>query len=368
MKGQNQQHRGIQSRLKRAALSASALVPAFIAGHAGAAEITLPPTTVTAALRSSFVSTNFDGPTKDINDFVLDSVRLQIGGKVTDNIGFTFNTDYNSATSEVTVIDAIGQFSFSDQFNVWAGRFLPPSDRANLHGPYYGNAWGFAIDGIQDGYPFYAAGRDNGIAYWGDFDRVKISAGVFDVPSTSAASGDGKDVVYAARIHVSLWDIEKGYYLNGTYYGDKDILSFGAATHSIDGDTSFTIDGLMEKKLGNGGVVSLEGEYASYEGKSGGYMPGSSDPFASSDGGFVLAAYLFPQQVGIGKVQLLGKYATNTYDAVGGDIDRDQIEFDVNYVIKAFNARLSLFYIDNSFSGGTAADYSQIGVGMQLQI
>ncbi len=355
--------------MHRHGLALAAALLALPSAPAFSAELKLPPTSVTAALRSSFVSTNVDGPGDDINDFVLDSVRLQIGGTVTDNIKFTFNTDYNSVTSEVLVIDAIGQFEFTPQFNIWAGRFLPPSDRANLHGPFYGNAWGFAIDGIQDGYPFYAAGRDNGVAYWGDFDRLKISAGVFDVPSTAAAQGgDGEELVYAARVHVSLWDIEKGYYLNGTYYGDKDILSFGAATHSIDGDTSFTIDGLMEKKLPNGGVVSVEGEWASYEGKSGGYMPGSADPFDSSDGGFGLLAYLFPQPVGIGKIQLLGKYATNSYDAVGGDIDRDQLELDVNYVIKAFNARLSLFYIDNSFDGGTAADYSQIGVGMQLQI
>jgi hypothetical protein len=318
---------------------AAAMLPllAIPATGAFAATVEVPPVSVSAALRSSFVSTSVDGASEDVNDFVLDSVRLQIGGSVTDTIKFTFNTDYNSVTSEVVVIDAIGRFEFSPQANIWAGRFLPPSDRANLHGPYYGNAWGFALDGIQDGYPFYAAGRDNGVAYWGDFDRVKISAGVFDVPSTSAASGDGKDLVYAARVH-----------------------------QSIDGDTSFTVDGLLETKLGGGGVVSLEGEFASYEGKSGGY--GSPDPFDSSDGFFGLAAYLFPAEVGIGKFQILGKFASNTYDAVGGDIDREQIEADLNYVIKAFNARLSLFYIDTTFDGGSGSDFTQIGVGMQLQI
>src|SRR5690349_24201303 len=47
---------------------------------------------------------------------------------------------------------AVAQFSFSDKFNIWAGRFLPPSDRANLYGPYYSNHWGVYTDGIQDGY------------------------------------------------------------------------------------------------------------------------------------------------------------------------------------------------------------------------
>ena len=47
-------------------------------------------------------------------------------------------------------------------FNVWSGRFLPPSDRANLYGPYYAHHWAVYTDGIQDGYPFIFQGRDNG--------------------------------------------------------------------------------------------------------------------------------------------------------------------------------------------------------------
>ena len=356
---------GIRGWSGCAAALALPVLAALPVGTASATEITLPPISLGAGTRSSFTVTDPEsGDT--VNDFTLNSIRLYLTGSVTDQIKLTFDTDYNSSTDEVTVIDAIGRFEFAPTFNIWAGRFLPPSDRANLHGSYYGNAWGFAVDGIQDGYPFESAGRDDGIAYWGDFNRLKLSVGVFDVPSTSAASGDGKDVVYAARLHLSLWDIETGYYLNGTYYGEKDILSFGLAGQSIDGDTSWTGDALMEKKLGNGGVVTVEGEYARYEGKAGGY--GSPVAFDSSDGGFGLLSYLFPQPVGIGKIQLLGKYATNTYDTAGSDVDRNTVELDLNYVIKAFNARLSLFYIDTSFDGVGGADYTQIGLGMQLQI
>jgi hypothetical protein len=341
-------------------------LPLFgLATLAQAAEITLPPVSVGAGLRSSFTSTDTDGAADDINDFTLNSARLYIGGAITEQIKFTLNTEIDG-DNDVQVIDAIGRFEFSPKFNIWAGRFLPPSDRANLHGPYYGNAWGFAVDGIQDGFPFVAAGRNDGVAYWGDFDRLKVSVGVFDVPSTKAGGAKPSDTVFAARLHVSLWDIESGYYLNGTYYGDKDILSFGVATHNISGDTSVTFDALMEKKLTGGGVVSLEGEYASYEGAAGGY--GIPDPFTESSGFFVLGAYLFPQQVGIGKFQVLGKFATNTYETAGPDIDRDTVEFNLNYVMKAFNARLSLFVIDTSFDGSAAADFTQIGLGLQLQI
>ena len=62
-----------------------------------------------------------------------------------------------------------------------SGRFLPPSDRANLYGPFYAHEWNVYTDGIQDGYPFVFQGRDNGVVYWGTFaKKVKVSAGAFD--------------------------------------------------------------------------------------------------------------------------------------------------------------------------------------------
>lgn len=342
-------------------------LPLFgLATLAQAAEITLPPVSVGVWARSDFTSTSVDGVSEDVNDFNFRNAELHIGTSVTEQIKLNLTVAYDGVSGDTTVIDAIGQFEFSPQMNIWAGRFLPPSDRANLHGAYFGNAWNFAIDGIQDGFPFVAAGRNDGIAYWGDFDRLKVSVGVFDVPSTKAGGAEPSDVMYAGRLHLSLWDIESGYYLNGTYYGEKDILSFGVAAHSISSDTAVTFDALMEKKLAGGGVVSLEGEYASYKGAAGGY--GIPDAFTESSGFFVLGAYLFPQQVGIGKFQVLGKFVANTYETAGPDIDRDTVEFNLNYVIKGAAARISLFYIDTSFDGSAAADFSQIGLGLQLQI
>ena len=102
---------------------------------------------------------------------------------------------------------------------------LPPSDRANLYGPYYSNEWAVYTDGVQDGYPFVATGRDNGVLYWGQFDKVKVSAGAYDGPS---ATGN-KTLIGAGRVQVDFWDPEGGYYLNGTYYGDKNLLAVGVA-------------------------------------------------------------------------------------------------------------------------------------------
>jgi len=337
-----------------------------------AADVTLPPISVGAGVRSSFTYTDPDVG-QELSDFELNSARIYISGKVTENISLMFNTEYNpnGATPEsVRVIDAAAQFSFSEQFNIWAGRFLPPSDRANLYGPYYANHWGVYRDGVQDGYPFETEGRDDGVMYWGQFGIAKVSAGVFDVQGLSKGSSD---VLYAGRVQLDFWDPEGGYYLNSTYYGDKDLLALGVAAQTAAGDNAYSVDFLLEKKLANSGVVTVEAEYAKYDGL-GGYpspLANLAGPIAydSSDGYYLLGAYVFPQTVGIGKFQVLAKYGESTYDyAALTDVDQTTTELNLTYLIKQFNARVTLFYIDSSFDPNLGRDNTQMGVGLQVQI
>ena len=55
-------------------------------------------------------------------------------------------------------------------------------------------------------------------------------------------------VLGAARVQIDFWDPEDGYYLNGTYYGDKNLLAIGGATQMQGGNTATTVDFLLEKK------------------------------------------------------------------------------------------------------------------------
>jgi hypothetical protein len=335
------------------------------------ADDSVPPVSVGAGMRTSFADEKVDG-SKSTDDFDLDSVRLYVSGSVTNNIKFTFNTEYTGDTggsdaNKVEVLDAIARFEFSDELNIWAGRFLPPSDRANLHGPYYANEWSSYIDGVQDGYASVAVGRDDGIAYWGQFfnDMLSVNGGAFSIPSTFGTA----NIVWAERLQVDLWDPEKGYYINGTYYGDKDVLALGVAAQQLAKKNAYDVDFLMEKKLGDAGMVSVQGEYAKYE--FGGYAGNKSD------GGFGLISYLFPQVIGIGKFEILAKYAKTTYDfddAAGiylGSVGQKTDIAEIGYIIKEFNARVSLFYNKvqfdtNNFAG--LSSYRLFGVGLQLQM
>jgi hypothetical protein len=381
---------------------AAAVTAAVLAAHgsSAAADVTLPPVSVGAGVQGNFYTctdacvyspgspTTPDGT---VSGFAIGTVRLYVNGSITDQIKLTFNTEYTGSGSgpganKVEVMDAIGRFEFSDMFNIWAGRFLPPSDRANLYGPYYANDWAPYADGVADYYPNVAVGRDNGIAYWGDFSILKVQAGVFDGASLggSTAVTDPTKVVGAARLTLDFWDKEKGYYFNGTYYGDKDILALGLAGQTQDGKTDLSLDALMEKKLADAGTVSVEAEYQRDNGLN---ANGFHD--AQSSGWYALASYLFPQVIGVGKFQVLGKYSDKTYDATtivayDGDyasstfyptVTVKTYEANLNYIIKEFSARVGLYYLYNSESTPNPLPNTpdslaghEIGLKMQLQM
>jgi hypothetical protein len=351
----------IQSRLILAAgLGIAALPAATYAGDVS----------VGGGLRTSFTSTSFDfdadedGDDDSFSDFAVNSARLYVSGKATENISFMFNTEYNSNDEEIRIIDAAAQFSFAGgKHNIWAGRFLPPSDRANLYGPYYASNWAVYQDGVQDGYPFETEGRDDGVMYWGQYGKVKFSAGAFDV--TGLTTGDS-DVLLASRLQVDFWDPEDGYYLNGTYYGEKDLLAVGVAAQTADAGDAYSVDFLLEKKLGNSGVVTIESEYAMYDGL-GGYPTPVGGLYEKQDGWYLLGAYLFPGS-DKGRFQVLAKYGQANFDFGFADLDQDTLEVDLNYLIKTFNARISLYYLDKSFDPDVGGDSQTVGLGLQIQM
>jgi hypothetical protein len=326
-----------------------------------------PSLSVGAGIQGSYQHTAPDGG-DPLDQFTLNHARLYFSGNITTNIDAMLNTDYNSTTNNMEILDAVGEFHTSPMFNVWAGRFLPPSDRANLYGPFYSNEWAVFSDGIQDGYPFVFQGRDNGIAYWGDFKegtaKIKVSTGVFD----GSSADNRNDVIWASRVQVDLWDPEAGYYLNGTYYGDKNLLALGVASQVQGGKTATTADFLLEKKVLNGGAFTIESEYSRYNG-----LGGYSANYVKSEGAYGLVSMLFPKEVGIGKIEVLGKFAEAEFtDGVppitsNPSYRQKTTEVNLGYVIKQFDARVIAFGKDTVFNG-VNKDFWQAGVGLQFQL
>jgi hypothetical protein len=331
-----------------------------------------------AGLRTSFRATEdaASGGSDYSKDFEVDNIRLYLNGQVYKGIKFEFNTERDD--DSIRVLDAIGKLEFFDLLNIWGGRLLPPSDRSNLDGPFYLNAWDFPF--VQ-AYPAVFAGRDDGVAVWGQIGggRYKYQIGAFQGrDDASALGGDPNqddNLLYAGRLTFNFWDPEPGYYNSSIYYGDKDVLALGlVAQYQSDGAGTakrpgnfkgFNVDFLLEKNLGTYGVVNLEAAYYNYDLDD---VPDAT--LIQGDSYFVLASYLFPNKIGWGRFEPLVRY--QHFDRDDGNIegqrgDRERYEVGVNYIIDGHNARLSTFWAHED-PGPTMKSRNIFLIGLQLQI
>jgi hypothetical protein len=334
-------------------------------------------------LRTDFTSTSNGAPDGSrSNDFSLDSVRLYLGAALNDHIKATFNTE-RDADGHVQVLDGYAQFEFFEGANLWIGRMLPPSDRANLDGPYYLNSWLYPM---VSQYPAKFAGRDDGATLWGKLFEKKLvyAVGAYQGHNRIAgASNQGDNLLYAGRVAYNFLDPEPNpaYYESSTYYGSVDVLTLafagqyeknGVGTAAVKGDyKSWNADLLFEKKFSIG-VITLEGAYYNYDTGGVADVAGNFDGAGSTAnvGGLVQGTgylagldYLIPTKVAWGQFQPFFRYQDFDNDLNHGS--SRQYDVGVNYIISGHNARVSADFTENQ--GTAVASYNRFILGVQLQ-
>ena len=302
-------------------------------------------------------------------DIGVDSVRLYVNAQVTDKFSIEFNTEFDG-DDDIHLLDGVIKYAHNEYLNVWAGRFLPPSDRSNLSGPNFMGQYNFP--NVQ-AYPAIFAGRDNGVAVWGQTGggKFKYQFGAFEGCSGAAScatpANDGGSLLYAGRVVLNMWDPEPGYYNASDYYGAKDVLALGLVAQyqgdatgvpGMEGDYfAWNADFLMQKKLSNEGVFTIEAAYYDYD------TDGQLSPLAAGESFFALTSYLLPNPVGPGKIQ--PSFRFQSFDRNGVLPDSDTYDIALNYIIDGHNARLHANYqfIDLESLGTN----SQFLLGIQLQ-
>ena len=310
--------------------------------------------------------------------------RIYINGGIVKGLTFEFNTEAANETpggsaTEVVMLDAIAKFEFSEAFNIWAGRMLPPSDRANLSGPYYLNTWNGPWEGAAgpQRYTNIYAGRDDGAAIWGQFQggKFKYQAGVFQ------GTGNSDSPNFAGRLTLNLLDPEPGYYNSSTYYGTKNIFAIGVVyqiqaggadntvTNEVDRNFSgWNVDILYEYNLGESvGTVTLDGAVYGYS-NDGGTGIDTSNGLVTSDGlgYFALGGFMLPGKVGVGPFkgnpQATIRYEQYRDDRTSGTGTTDRIDAALNWILDGHNAYLTLNY-----GKVLDTDQQEIILGMQFQ-
>lgn len=333
------------------------------------------------------------------NDFNLFSARLYMSGSMNKYIKGMLNTERSGGgNGNWEVIDANVQFQFTPEIAVWAGRFLSPSDRANMAGPYYSSGGGegyWASVASRYGFNGGVIGRDEGVAIVTSFleDHLALSFGAFEgnnifrfsgvnpqSQSSTAADVTNADdaLMYAGRVQYAFWDAEPGYYGTGNYFGAKDILTIGlagrykkdgaistsavapapvTAANSAVGDySSYSVDFLMEKKDVGPGTLSLEAAYYDYD-TDGVFLGEEGDAY------YVGAGYLFNQQVGWGKFMPFVRH--QEFDA-DNNIKTERTDLGVNYVIAPYNALISAEYQKTDVTAQNNIDTFLVTLQMQF--
>lgn len=330
-------------------------------------------------MRASYASVE-DGAADGTHshDFNLDSARLFLGASLNKHIKGMLNTEWDG--EQIRVLDAAAQFAIAPELNIWAGRLLSPSDRANMAGPYYSLGGGYWA-GVASRYGYNGGifrGRDDGVVVWGNAAGGKLgySAGAFEgrtfgigslTQNQAKAAGikTGDALMYAGRLQYDFWDAEAGYYGTGTYLGGKDILAIGVAgRYQKDGVltvarhgnyASYSIDFLMEKKLSDAGAIGLEAAYYDYD----------TDAVVLSEQGKAYSAglsFIAGQAMGWGKLQPFLRFQKFSPDT---NIDTKQTDVGVNYIIEGYNAQLSAVYSNTRVGSNPKTDKVVLALQMQ---
>jgi hypothetical protein len=311
------------------------------------------------------------------SDFSLDSARLNVSGGLNKYITGMFNTEKSGGNDTFQIIDAVGIFQVSPDVQIWAGRFLSPSSRANMAGPYFTSGdgywqnitarygWNGGTIGRDDGVAVVGSAADGRLGYsFGAFeaDKIFFFSGLDDESTTNPEQSD--DLMYAGRLQYALWDKEPGYYGTGNYLGKKDVLTIGvaartkgdgAASTSAVGDYSqWLVDLLLEKKMG-GGAISLEAAYYDYN---------TDDVFLSEQGDAyaVSLGFIFADKMGAG--QLMPFVRNQSFDADSG-VETERTDIGFNYVIDGYNASITVAYRMLEVTG--ADDVDTFAITSQIQ-
>ncbi|WP_438969823.1 porin [Methylophaga sp.] len=329
----------------------------------------------------NYTEDGFNNGSDDSNDFTLNHGRLYLAGALNKYIKGMLNTEKSGGNDNFQVIDAVGIFQLTPDFSIWAGRFLSPSSRANLAGPFFTSGDGYWADiTARYGWNGGVIGRDDGVAVVGLAldQRLNYSFGVFEGKDIfrfsvgtdgsgleDRSNADDDDLMYAGRLQYSFWDKETGYYGTGNYLGAKDIFTIGvAAREKGDGAASatdvgdysqWTVDLLLEKQLG-AGAASFEAAYFDYD---------TDDVFLSEQGDayYASAGFIFKEKVGWGQFMPFVRY--QNFDA-DNDVETKRTDFGVNYIMDGYNASVTAVYKDLEVDGSDDADIFDVSVQLQF--
>src|SRR5450830_107532 len=284
---------GVRSRisLNRFALVSLALLIAFLPGIANAQAIIKVNDTVNFRLGILMQAwadwsgqSDATGNTAGFQqNLFLRRARLWVGGQVAKDVTFFFMTDNpnlgkstQTLTSGTTVgkapgtcfivQDAFVEWAIANEFRLDGGLILIPLCRncntsaVNLVSMDYGT-WSFQESASTQS----SVGRDTGFQAKGYLagDHLEYRAGVY---SGFRAPGVKNSFRFAGRLQYNVFDVEKGQFYTGMYFGKKKILAIGAGYVAQSDYSAYAGDVFFDFPVGGGNGITAQADYIHYDG------------------------------------------------------------------------------------------------------
>jgi len=301
--------------------------------------------------------------------------ELHVGGAIYDKVNYTLNFNMQNQANDfpgtVRVLDAIAQLDAFDEFHLWAGHMLVPSDRSNFSGPFFMSPWNYpGVYSVAGNFAFVGpaegpAGRNTGSTVWGDLGGglFKYYAGIFNLTDPAASP------LFTGRLNFAPIGREPGFYHSSTYYGDKDVLALGVGAQyqrrgsmgpvpldaagaptgpaPLDNFSEVNADLLAEVRLGDSVIT---GEVAYY------HFVGDYNP--ADDAFYVLGSFLTPK-VWVGHLQPMVRYQWAKEKTT--DTKMSIVDAHVAYVVKGYALRTLVGFQRTDMDHGIVGNAIQIG-------
>lgn len=322
------------------------------------------------------------------NDVFLRRNRITLMGQQSDLIGFYAQLEaggdskYGSDDKGVYYRDAYITLDYSDETRFIVGRFKNTFSRENLEACLEP----LTLDRGDASYSPFGGSRDTGAVIWGNLADAQFQYRLMLADGREGDEVAKKTPRITTRIHWSALDPEYDYGYRGTYLGTRKIFTIGAS-YDYQGNVAYadydnlsgiknykawTVDGFFEYPFSHG-TYTLSAAYLKYDlGDAINQKPDAKLPANTElEGFYVKAGYLFPQQIGPGRLQVYARHDGSEYNLTNGMLDRRINSFGANYYLDGQRLKLTADYQNIDFANPVAdnaklQDHYQFTLGFQF--
>jgi hypothetical protein len=327
----------------------------------------------------------------DSYDTFLRRNRITVLGQYNDYIGFYAQIEAGNDSKagnddrEIFYRDAYVTFDWSDAVRVIGGRFKNTFSRENLEACLEP----LTLDRGLISYTPFGGTRDTGIALWGNLADARFQYRLMASDGRESDNVPKDNPRLTARVHYSAFDPEFSYGYRGTYLGTQRVLTIGAA-YDYQADvvyanllgrtdpkdySAWTVDLFYEQPTA-AGTLTFSAAYFDYsvDGALKGdplLVDDTVTPTAELEAYYVKAGWLFPQRIGIGRLQVFARHEVSDYDRDDPFFDQTINAIGANYYIDGQQVKFTFEYADVSFDEqhptiNSLRDHKQATLGFQL--